>query len=362
MARTSFIVSKSSFYFYVTMFFFLLLAIFYNSYLVEPVLNTYSIDNTNSHIANIHDHLEYKNRMLQLSNSELSIYTYFDNVTGIALLYSFFQDVFYWISFESVVLIVNFLFVLLLGVEYLKIINILGYDNNVKYLFFLNLFLLYSVQLAGKDVIYSYFLMLNFRFLAQGKILKFYLSILICAVLVRFQIVLLVLFLLIMEYKRISVLYRIIVCYLFSSLFGVLAFKYVIGEGADLGGGISTYVASLNDRYYIGNFLLNPIRFFQYIVELVKAPIMAFHPYIDYVGLTSMFFLLYILARARRLTRLIDLSDNLPSRYLFCMVLLLLVVPIINLRYFLIYTPFIILAINYRIENHNEKNSFVNRL
>jgi hypothetical protein len=140
---------------------------------------------------------------------------------------------------------------------------------------------------------------------------------------------------------------KVLVSYTFISALGYLALNTVLGVNAELGTGISNYVRTVNNNIYIGNFLLNPLRVLQYVIELITVPFTSLYPDIRFSELFVSGFTAYILLNFKKLPRLFDLSNNPFSVYFVCLLFTLLVTPIVNLRYFILIIPFLILAINY---------------
>lgn len=322
-------------------------AIAYNQFILFPIFDEYTTEDTYSHIANIHDHWEYFNRFVELDDREHTWDNYFDNVTGVAILFGFFCKIFTSCDFHYLALYINLLFLFLTALVNLKLTNTYFNKTSVKYLFFLNFSYIYLAQLAGKDIIYSFFLyMILFNYL-QRKWIAITILVFICALLVRFQIVILYALLILMNMRFLSVKIRFLTAYTMASLLGAIAFSGVIGTDADLGSGLSSYVRQINESYYIGNFLLNPLRLVQYVYELITIPIMSIYPELLFSGFFILAFTIYLLAHLRSIPKLINIETNDFSMFFLCLVLMLLIVPIINLRYFVIIIPFMILAMNY---------------
>lgn len=341
-------VAKSNIIYFFLLILLTVSSIVYHNYILMPVFDNYSENDTYSHIANIHDHLEYFDRFNSLGETEFSLVSYFDNVTGVATLYGFVCKAFDECSFHALALYVNLFFLFLMSLVNLRLINKYFYNREVKYLFFINFFLIYLVQLAGKDIIYLFFLYSILLSYIEKRWITVLILVAVCALLVRFQIVILYALLIIMNSKFIALRLRFLLSYLLVSFLGCLAFSGVLGAEADLGAGLSDTIRQLNNRYYVGNLVFNPLRFVQYIYEFIITPFKSIYPDLLYSGIFLFGFFFYFAFNFLSIKKIIDVENNVFSMFSVCLLLMLLVVPIINLRYFVTILPFIVLAMNYK--------------
>jgi len=337
----------SNIYYFYILFFLLIITAAYHYSILLPIFNDYSMSKTFSTIANIHDHLVYYKRFNELEYYNFSIYSYFDNTTGISLLYYYACSPFKECNFHIIPLYLNILVICLMSIISLRITTKYFLSENLKFLFFLNFSIIYFAQLAGKDLFYSLFLYLILSAFLEKKWVQVFCYVIVCALLIRFQIIILFALLLIMNVKFMSFKLKVLVSYTFISALGYLALNTVLGVNAELGTGISNYVRTVNNNIYIGNFLLNPLRVLQYVIELITVPFTSLYPDIRFSELFVSGFTAYILLNFKKLPRLFDLSNNPFSVYFVCLLFTLLVTPIVNLRYFILIIPFLILAINY---------------
>src|SRR5690606_27559381 len=111
----------------------------------------------------------------------------------------------------------------------------------------------------------------------------------------------------------------------------------------DLGGGVANLLNYLN-KYYIGNLLLNPVRIVQYIYEFIRFPFY-YSRLVDFLIIPLLVVFMLTLSRACHV-----FSKNIVSFLFFCLLMTLLVVPIVNLRYFILVFPvyFLLLGLGVR--------------
>lgn len=330
----------------------------YHHALVLPALDRYTDDETFSHIANIHDHTEYQKSVFGLAeNADSDLST--TNVAGIASVYLLLSFI---LGIEDVVSIsmgVNIFAIFCAAYFHVKICELCGMHKAYKYAFFLNLPLVYFSQLIGKDALYVALLYaVLFNYLrGNGKI------ILLCIVLgmmIRVQVLLLLIFALIAHIKFVGVKARLILLYVLSSLIGAFAFVKpgVLGDGADLGEGMTALVHTLNSVTYLGNFLLNPARFVQYIGEFGFFSLSAVVNPENFFQLFLVPFFIFFVLKIAKFRKLFDFSENPLARFFMLNLFLLLIVPIVNLRYFVVLLPFAVLAIGYRSNSAIGHRSF----
>lgn len=205
------------------------------------------------------------------------------------------------------------------------------------------------MQLPGKDILYSYFIITIFKSYLFGERANIVLKFILCAIFVRFQIVCVFGFMMIFTNKNTSFSCRLIINYLLSSFLGILAFKFAIGEGAEIEPGITAAVKWLNNSYYIGNMLLNPIRLVQYVFELYYLPIST--P--TFQNLSVIPFSILLVFAIFYYSR--NNVDSLISKYVISLILLLLIIPIINLRYLMNYLPILIIYFGVCCKKFNTK-------
>lgn len=335
----------------------LLVIFFYSSELVRPAVANYSSSDTYSHIANIHDHLEYEGWLTDYSGLSDPISTYLDNVAGISIAYLLLTDLLGFADVITTSLLVNCIALVIAAAIHLKICNTYALRGSA-YTFFLNLPLIYFCQLVGKDMLYvtvlyaMLLLVLKERWLALALLA-------VAAAAVRTQSVIVFFFLLILSFKRLQLKHRVLLLYVLSALAGTQAFigNKVIGLDADLGGGLSSIVFELNSATRLGNLLLNPVRVLQYVVEFVTAPFWLTTLQIHFFNLFLVPYLLYFAAHLGKLRNALMAIQSRVTQFVFVVVLVMLILPIINLRYFVALLPFIVIAMLVAPQNRRRRPS-----
>lgn len=322
----------------------LLVIIGYNSAFVQPAVDQYSPDSTFSHVANIHDHLEYESRLTDFGGFSDPISTYLDNVAGISIAYFFLTAL---LGFQDVVttsILVNCTALVISAAIHLKICNSYA-RRGTAYTFFLNLPFIYFCQLIGKDMLYVAVLYTMLLLLLQRRWLPLALLAVVAAV-VRTQTIIVFLFMLILAFRGLPLKQRFLLLYVLSSFAGAYSFTgdRVIGLDADLGSGVSWIVFELNSATRLGNLLLNPVRVLQYVVEFITAPLALIGTQVHFFTLFLLPYLLYFATHLGRLRDAMTATRTHTTQFFFVTVLVMLIVPIINLRYFVALLPFAVIA------------------
>jgi len=322
---------------------FLIVVVSYNYEILRPAYDGYTAENTYSHIANIHDHLEYENALINFSEQPNTVWDYFNNVAGIS---SFYLLLTIFLGFDNVIstsLLVNCMTLVIAAAIHQKICNTYALRGSA-YTFFLNLPMIYFCQLIGKDMLYIAVLYAMLLFILRKRWMLLTILAIVSAV-IRAQIVIIFLFVLIFWFWQVPFKRRLLVLYFLSAIAGAYAFtgNKVIGLDADLGSGISWIVFELNVATGMGNLLLNPIRLLQYIVEFVIAPFSLISTDIHFFNLFLVPFLVYFILHIRWLRGLAAIRSP-ATQFFFALILVLLIMPIINLRYFVTLFPFLVIA------------------
>lgn len=322
----------------------LAVAVWYNSALVRPAVDNYTPDNTYSHIANIHDHLEYESWLTDFGDFSDPLSTYLDNVAGISIAYLLLTAL---LGFQDVIttsLLVNCVALVVSAALHLKICNTYARRGSA-YTFFLNLPLIYFCQLVGKDMLYVTVLYGMLLLLLQRRWVLLALLAVVATV-IRTQTLIVFLFMAILSYPGWRLGNRLLLVYVLSALAGARAFtgNKVIGLDADLGSGISWIVFQLNAATGLGNLLLNPVRVVQYVVEFIVAPFALIGMQLHFFTLFLLPYLLYFALHVGRLRHAMRSTRVRTTQFVIATVLVMLIVPIINLRYFITLLPFVVIA------------------
>ena len=302
----------------------------------------YSIDYPYSEYANYHDHFVYKLEVMKILNGQFQISDFSFNVTGIAMVY-YLANLVFPVSFESSSFLLNIIILTFLFWNYYWLCRRLNLNAIYFFLIFSVVYFIYLGQLANKDIFYACFSLLFLKFLIARSYLKMVLVSILCAFFVRTQAILLLLFFITYFFSWLPYAFRLFIVYIAASILGVFASKFLIGEGADLGGGVAKWLIFLN-QYYIGNILLNPIRVIQYVYEIIRFPFY-YSRFVDLLLIPLVVVFFITLPQIRYIFK-----KSFFSFFFFCLVMTVLIVPIVNLRYFVLIFPvyFLLLGLGFR--------------
>lgn len=334
--------SKVGFYYFLCCFVFLGVSLIYFLNITMVFLDQYSIDSPFSGYANYHDHFVYKSEVMRILDGQFKVSDFSPNVTGIAIIY-YLANLAFPVSFEVSSFFLNVIVLSILLLVYYSLCRFLNLSSIYFFLIFSLVYFIYLAQLAGKDIFYALFILLFLRLALERSYLKIILLSIVFGLFVRVQAVVLLSLFLVYFLAWISYGLRLFVVYVAASVVGVLVTNSVLGEGADLGGGVANLLNFIN-KYYIGNLLLNPVRLVQYIYEFIRFPFY-YSRLVDFLLVPLIIVFILTLSRACHV-----FSKNIVSFFFFCLLMTLLVVPIVNLRYFILVFPiyFLLLGLGVR--------------
>lgn len=338
--------SKIGFYYFLCCVVFLALSIFYFFNITMVYFDQYSIDFPYSEYANYHDHFVYKSEVMKILDGQFQISDFSLNVTGVAIIY-YLANLAFPVSFEASSFLLNVIVLAYFFWIYYSLCRLLNLNGIYFFLIFSVVYFIYLGQLANKDVFYVCFLLLFLKFLIVRSYLKMVLVSIFCAFFVRTQAILLLLFVILYFFSWLPYAFRLFFVYIAASILGVFASKFLIGEGADLGGGVAKWLIFLN-QYYIGNILLNPIRLIQYMYDFFRFPFY-YSRFVDLllIPLVIVFFITF--SQIRYMFKKNFLFSPF-SFFFFCLIMTMLIVPIVNLRYFVLIFPvyFLLLGLGFK--------------
>lgn len=224
---------------------------------------------------NSHDHHIYANYIENLNNIESMAIA--DNNIGIAIIYKSISEIVPAFLSEDITILaaaLNTITLLACFFVYRSICNTLALGTFGRLSFFINTSLLYFTQLINKDL-FTIFLILfathcglqNRKWPLLAAAPLFFL--------VRQQLIIFLLLFILIQFSK-NTRTTIFFAYVITSLLGGLISTHIpfIGEET-LGSGFSSLVNRVNQEYFIGYLLLNPIRVIQFIQDalLVFIPI-----------------------------------------------------------------------------------------
>lgn len=300
---------------------------------------------------NAHDHFIYLSTMERIRDTEL-LYE-MNNDVGIALIYmalSWFLPFLVDEDLALLALVFNSVTLVACWVSYASICHRLGLGTGGKLSFFANLSLIYFAQLINKDMLTVLSFLLAVQLGLAGRRWQLLLLVPFLA-LVRQQLALFMLMFVFLMWARRPVP-RMVFLYVVTSL--VAAFLSIFAaviEPESLGDGFSAFLIGINQQFYVGYLLLNPVRVLQYVADAYAS----FWPATDTGGIDAakvlrwpQLLLLLFLARplSTMVTRFRHWLDT-PARALVLVVVAYLLAwlmnPTINARYVMLITPVLVL-------------------
>ncbi|WP_337222569.1 hypothetical protein [Vibrio alginolyticus] len=217
---------------------------------------------------NTHDNYVYVREANNISRGIENIG--FNNNFGIAFIYSsifeFFGSFGLNLKYDVLSLWVNCFLILACFITYKKIIKLLGLPYYYVFSFFLFSSLIYFAQLINKDIFTIFIILKGVEFAVKGRKKSFFVLALL-SVFVRIQLpVFFVMLGFFSFFKTKKYTFWLFFTYTFFALVNGFFAKYqgmFISEET-LSDGLSYWVYYLNYNYYVGSFLLNPLRVIQY--------------------------------------------------------------------------------------------------
>src|SRR3989442_5690444 len=217
------------------------------------------------------DHEMYVS-MIRLFEDEnyFALFASLTNNVGIAYIYLLLQQVFNYDLAQDTALvsfIVNSLVFLLAFMVFCKIVKLLDLTDKYVFVFFLNPGLIYYSQLINKESFSLLFALLMIYAVAANRI-KLVLLLIPLSMIVRLQLGLFGLSL-VWLYNRRNYMLSVALLYVITSIgSAVFATQVMPFDEAFLGLGTVQLVYALNESYYIGSLIFNPIRVIQYLYDL----------------------------------------------------------------------------------------------
>lgn len=302
--------------------------------------------------ANLHDSGVYQS-YLALFNDGTWVVA-FDNNLGISFFYYLLTKIFN-LDINVISYIVNVAAIILYFLVNAKLLYCLKIDPIYAVVILLNPALFYFTLLLNKDAM-SLLFTAAFIYSALGRHVIAFGFLLVMSAFIRLQLPLFgcVLYFLLTSTSR-NVMGRLFFCYFASVAASVILEKvhpiieYDTMESS-LGLGLSVYIRSLNDNYFIGSLLLNPLRVFQYFYDFIRSVFMLKIdglwdvskikdiPQVLFMGLS---FIGFILGFNKKLFSR-EVSALLIIVYSFFVVWL--INPTINYRYFMLVIPYFNIA------------------
>lgn len=340
---------KKVFFGRVALFTFILLAtVYYNIF----VVNRDRFYNSLLQLAtNTHDHYIYL-RSIDLVNNGNTIFE-LANDKGIASIYVFLSEYLPFLvtpDMELISLVFN-CFVLVLNYWlYGKLADSLGLGLFGRLSFFANLSLLYFAQLINKDMLTILIFLIAVNFGLRGRYWGLLLFIFIMPF-IRFQLIAFILIFIFLSYPK-RLWFNFAIVYISTSLFAAYLTVYFPIIGAEsLGGGFSAYLVELNQRYFIGYLIFNPIRLLQYFFDAYRSfNIFAENGAIDVAKLLRLPQLVLLGVLSPYFFKLMKYwntySQTVAKPFVICILAFActwLMNPTVNARYVMLITPIMIL-------------------
>ena len=234
-----------------------------------------------------------------------------------------------------------------------KILNHVSINNSYSHLFFLNPILIWYSQGLNKEIIIiTLILGFIYFFLKKNKIKLVFI---ICLIyLIRWQLLLaLPIVYIFFKFKNKGLI--ILGAYIFTSILATYIYHQSSGiitsdysslkkdyiTVHSINTGLSTLIFDINNNYYVGNLIFNPIRAIQYFYDQIRT--LAFYNInnkIDLYYLSNIFINLYLLFNIKTLFRIITNYKHYAYAplgiivyLLISMFLVILISPIIQARY-----------------------------
>jgi hypothetical protein len=269
-------IRRSSLYAFIAYILFLLANYTYYAVFATDYLNYWIHDDYSDYFyfpLNLDQEKFYRGVIADFENNN---FVALSSASGITYIYFFIGKIFGKITpdnvafisfiFNNIFVIISYLYFVKIGVEVLRL------PFRYRWLFFMNPSLIYFSQLIQKEMLSLAVVLALTYYLNKAKWLKFILAIIFSAI-QRLH------FLVIgpMAYFLTNVsggyLIKMIILYITTSLIAgyqshSLHLNQLSGASAD---GFTAFVLSVNNSYYVGHLLFNPIRFIQYFYDLFRS-------------------------------------------------------------------------------------------
>lgn len=301
---------------------------------------------------NYHDHYIYS-KFIELIRDEIQVFG-FNNNAGIAFLYNSLLSLFgldvdasIWISY-----LVNNVVIFLSFILFCNILTLMKLPFGAFWIFFVNTSIIYFLQMINKDS-FSILIIFSLIYFSMKKS-KFVIFVVIFSVIVRLQFLPFCLIFLSMIdgrkfFKKFMTFYVVTSC-----VAGYVNAKAPIisyeSMGSSVGMNISVFVRQMNEQFFVGYLIFNPIRVVQYFYDFIRT-LMFFEDgfLIDVSKLKNLlqiiFFLIFFPFVLECVVK-IKFYIKTDARYLIVAILSFFLVwlmnPTINNRYFLLVAPLFI--------------------
>ncbi|HCM64409.1 MAG TPA: hypothetical protein DIT05_17965 [Morganella sp. (in: Bacteria)] len=328
----------------------LLSCILYYNYFVAGKSFTYEPVNGFIYPVNIHDNYIYLQYIARI-NDNLGELIGINNNIGISTFYFliayFFNVIGINIDFNILSLCINNILICFIFLSYRKIIILLYLPRVYILTFFLCISLIYFSQLINKDIFTILFFLKCIEYSIQKKY-KMIISLSILSFFIRFQLLpLFILYLIIIKRTKHPIIKILFIYTILSILNGILSrYQLHFFNEKTLGSGLSYLIFSINQQYFIGSLLFNPIRIIQYIHDLILSFDFIIDNKIDVGRLKNIpqaivfiFLLPFIITPFLRYRKSIENTDKYFISLTISFFMIWLFNPTINVRYFICLLP-----------------------
>lgn len=353
MFNNKVILNKSTILYIISIITFLLFnEIFYYLYYID--IMTYNTIGT-SDLVNLHDHIIYLQYIRFIAEGQ-SLFV-FGNNFGIASIYYVLGNIFDTTNYNMLSHYLNNLVYIFISIYVFKVFKLLKIPLILSIFFIFNPVNFYYLGLISKDS-FTILIVLMFVYYLIKKEYYLFILLVLFSIIIRMQLPLfgLSLFFLV-YYTNISNKKKIIFIYIISSIAAVLLTNTIniISEesmNTSLGIGITTIVQSLNKEYYIGSFLLNPIKIVQYFYDYSLAYKYIFSPdlfyfyrikeFVNLIFLPISIFSIFIYLFFNK--KNIDYGIQIFLLVIVSFFTVWLINPTVNYRYIGVFMPYILVS------------------
>jgi len=348
-------------YIFFTIIFLVLNEIYYIFFIEESSTNNLE----NFTYANYHDHSIYEIyiRYIYEGNNLLV----FGNNYGIASIYYIIGEIFESNNYILLSHYVNQMIFIFISLSTYKLFMALRINLLFSIFITFNPANFYFLSLINKDSFTILLILLFVYNIYKQNYVTLFILIIISTI-IRIQLPLFGLVLLfLLDYKKISLVYKILFLYIVSCTLSVILVNNIELISLDnmntsLGFGITKITKELNQNYYIGSFLLNPIKIFQYFYDYLNGftYIYDFSKFDLYreKDILNLFFLpfsIILLLFTFLCKRKVHEISKVFLLIIVAFFIVWLINPTINYRYLSLFVPYIIIAgiytLNIRINN-----------
>jgi len=340
-------IQRSTLYYILGIIFYLYINELYFHFYIKNIVNL-NPDGVSS-FANLHDHLIYEMFIEYILNGESVLV--FGNNFGIASIFYSLNEVFGINDYIFLSHYVNIFVYLGISLYVFKVLRYFKYHLVLSLFFSFNPANFYYLSLINKDI-FTIFFVLMFIYYLVKKQYFIYFTLAVLSIIIRLQLPLFALTLyFLLSFQNISLKRKIFYLYIISAaaaalLENITSLITMNRMDTSLGLGITKIIRELNTQYYIGSFLLNPVKIIQYFYDYIQA----FRYLLEIHRLKDIFNLLFLPISLFSLLTYFFLVKK-PMEYrlnVFIFVLISfftvwLINPTVNYRYIGIFIPYIII-------------------